>query len=235
MLVLGWFDGDGVLDVARNNGVLGTYFEHVGVIDVVVVVSADEALVPPLDVGRGFDYEILLDINVLIYAGFSGLGSDLLLEGLERGLAAQGGGLLDVFALLVEDELAGLSRLGRGSAEAGVIVWVALDLFGRGAREIDGLRLLGLGRGRGFVAVLRIVAAGFGARFPLAKILESRMKTDIQASLSLAGSYGCRHTCFEGSKLGCFVYRSLGFLNARSAIVAGTEARRSASVHDATP
>lgn len=133
MLVLGRLNGHRVLDVACDNGILAVYLEYTGVVDVVVVVFGDEALVPPLDIGRGFDDKVLLDVDVLIYTGLAGLCGDLLLQGLKRGLAAQGISLLNVFALLVEDELAGLSRFSRGRAEAGVVVWVALDLLSGGA------------------------------------------------------------------------------------------------------
>lgn len=210
MLVLGRFDGDWVLDVACNDTVLCVYLERARVIDVVVVVPVDETLVPPLDVGRGFDDVVLLDIDVLVYAGLAGLGGDLLLQSLERGLAAQGIGLLNVLALLVEDELAGLSRFGGRGAEAGVVVRVALDLLGRRARQVDRFRLLVLGGGRGLEGGPRVVAAGLdAARLPLAEILESGMEADIQASLGLARPYGCRDARFESCEPRRLVYGAL--------------------------
>ena len=76
MLILGWFDSDRVLDIARNDTVLGVYFKGAGLVDIVVVASIDETLVPPLDIGRGFDEKSLLG-TVIFYAGLSRLFRNL--------------------------------------------------------------------------------------------------------------------------------------------------------------
>lgn len=105
LAILRRLQGDRVLDVFRDDALRPADLEDLRVVDVVVVLAVDQALVPPLDLRRLLDEVLLLHVRVVVDAGLARLLGDALPHGVERGLPAERVGLRDVLALLVEDEL----------------------------------------------------------------------------------------------------------------------------------
>ena len=139
--VLGRVEGDRMLDVERDDAVFGCDFcaGVVGEVESGVRGGSEETLVPPFDVRGGFYEEVLFGVEIFVDAGAAAGLCDTLFHGFKGGLAAESGGLLDVFAFLVEDELFGAARAQAGclGSEGRVEVGIVARLFEGGSREVE--------------------------------------------------------------------------------------------------
>ena len=134
VFLLGGVEGDRVLDVEGYDAVGGGDFEVGGVGGI-----GKEAFVPPFDFRRSLDEKGFFRGELFVDAGFAGGFGDAFLHGFEGGLAAEGGRLSDVFALLVEEELAGFMASGkRGlSSQRGVEIGVLAGFFEGRASKVE--------------------------------------------------------------------------------------------------
>ena len=126
--------GDGVLDVKGYDAVEGGDFEVGGVVG-----AGKEAFIPPFDFGRRLDEKGFFGGEFFVNAGFAGGFGDAFLHGFEGGLAAEGRRLGDIFAFLVEEELAGFmaTREGGLSSQRGVEVGVLAGFFEGRASKVE--------------------------------------------------------------------------------------------------
>src|SRR5579862_5684951 len=116
-----------MLDIDRDNGVIGVDLKASRILDVTVVLPIDQTFIPPLDVGRGRNKKSLLGLQVFVYTSFASRLGYAPPHIFKRSLSAESIRLLNILAFLIKNQLP-CNPISSGSS-LGAKAWVKVRIL----------------------------------------------------------------------------------------------------------